>query len=115
MANDNPSPSTRFKKGQSGNPNGRPKGKKNKYSNARLAEELAKGDATALNTILALMQNDEENGATRLRAATAWVGFSLEMRKRIADEVNKNKEKDKKEKEDDTPILSFKAVDGGKS
>lgn len=79
MANKNPSEATRWKKGQSGNPNGRPKGKKNKLTNEKLAEELAKGDKTALNTILALMQNDKESGSTRLRAATAWVGFSLEM------------------------------------
>lgn len=46
MSNPNPSPETRWKPGQSGNPNGRPKGVDAAFEAAFL--ELQRGDKTAL-------------------------------------------------------------------
>lgn len=108
---------TRFKKGTSGNPKGRPKGSRGKLSNEALLEEFKKGDAFALKTVKEVMGNNKEKGTTRLRAATAWIGFSLELRKRIEAELLKDEEEEEEvhEFEEDEPLVSLKAIDGGKS
>lgn len=127
----------RFKKGQSGNLNGRPKGKTGKWSNARLAEELSKGDSASLKAVQQLIQSDSETGATKLRAAIAWLDKSLEMRKRLEDEIMNELKKERervaleidKEKlaklkgesteeeedseEDYAPLVSLRAIKGG--
>ena len=46
MSNPNPSPQTRFQKGQSGNPAGRPKGARHKVTIA--VKELLEGEAEAI-------------------------------------------------------------------
>lgn len=109
----------RFKPGHSGNKAGRPAGKRNALTDEKLAETFAKGDDYALKQIQQIMGNDKENGGTRLRAAASWVGFSLEMRKRIADEAKRaekasESKPEQPEAQDETPIISFTAHAGGK-
>jgi hypothetical protein len=108
----------RFEPGQSGNYNGRPKGKTGKWSDKKLAEEFSKGCETAMKTIKELMSDNTQNGATRLRAAIAWLSHDKQMRdflyKQIQDELNKKdpKPEDNKLKQSKpAAVLSFKAVD----
>ena len=65
MPNSSPSPETRFKRGQSGNPKGRPKGSRDKITERALAlisDVLTEGDA--VNSTAGLMKLRDQDPAT---------------------------------------------------
>lgn len=137
MANKNPNKSTRFQPGVSGNYGGRPKGTKNRYSLKKFAEELSKCRGESLEYVKKAMR-EAEKPADMLKAAIALWSQDREVQKMMFDEVMneikiedakaelelkqqkleklKNEPSDKPEKKDDdnTPVLSLKAITGGK-
>lgn len=60
-----------FKKGVCPNPNGRPKGRKNKFSLQQYKAELATGQQLPLQFMLALMRNEKKPDELRLSAAAS--------------------------------------------
>ena len=75
---------TKFQKGKSGNPAGRPPNSKNKsMSLAQIQDALSKGDSFAMNTVLDVMASEDTTASTRLRAALEWLGFDLKVREAI--------------------------------
>lgn len=127
----------RFKKGVSGNPNGRPRGIKSKYSLSRFAEELSKCRGESLEYVKKAMR-EAEKPADMLKAAVAlWTQdkvvqqmmfdqvmneikledarVALELNKeKLAEKKNKEADNPQEEAEDETPIISFTAHQGGK-
>jgi hypothetical protein len=118
---------TQFKKGESGNPDGRPKGSKSKgMAPSEIQEKLSRGTKTALNTVLALMKDKEGPSAVRLRAALEWMGMDIKYRKAIEESllaelevretlrqkgVKQSQPEEKQNKEGNlTPIVSLKSV-----
>lgn len=75
MANPSPSPATRFKKGQSGNPKGKPKLPDLKEAMARALGEQAKDGTTALDQIIEAMRRKAAQGDVKAAELLLARGF----------------------------------------
>ena len=75
MANPSPSPATRFKKGQSGNPKGKPKMPDLKEAMARALGEQAKDGTTALDQIIEAMRRKAAQGDVKAAELLLARGF----------------------------------------
>lgn len=68
-----------YKKGQSGNPAGRPKGSKNKVlSDADFVKAITEKDSLVLTRILDIIRNGTE--ANALKAGIKWMEWSIKLR-----------------------------------
>lgn len=75
MANPSPSPATRFKKGQSGNPKGKPKMPDLKEAMARSLGETNKDGTTALDQIIQALRRKAAQGDVRAAELLLARGF----------------------------------------
>ena len=75
MANPSPSPATRFKKGQSGNPKGKPKMPDLKEAMARSLGETNKDGTTALDQIIEAMRRKAAQGDVKAAELLLARGF----------------------------------------
>lgn len=105
---------TQFKKGQSGNPKGRPKGKV--MTDNTLRRTLARGDAQALETIMGIIDNDSVKDLNlKFRASTAWLNYSFQIRasdlkKQLAEKANGEYQQPEEDDIGATPVVSLTAV-----
>lgn len=105
---------TQFKKGRSGNPKGRPKGKV--MTDSTLRRTLARGDAQALETIMGIIDNDSVKDLNlKFRASTAWLNYSFQIRASdLKKQLAKKSDDEYQESEVDdvtaTPVVSLTAV-----
>ncbi len=121
---------TRYKKGQSGNLNGAPRGPRKGMTTQQRATALSKGSKKAMDTILALM--DDKNSNVKIKAAVTWVTEDIKFRELLMKEIEhkmkmKHQEVELKQKklalkeagqttedpeqeDNSTPVISLKAI-----
>ena len=110
---------TKFKRGVSGNPAGRPKGRSNKaMTDRQVAELLSKGTKHAFDAIASVIGDKDESGSMRLRAAIAWIDKDESYRKflynKVKDELDRGEKGESKEEPEEKPaaaIFSLTAVE----
>ncbi len=118
----------KFKPGESGNKNGRPRGTSNKVPTTKqLHEMLSRREKAMIDVIVEIALNNENPNA-RLKAALAHMGFSIQIRDMVMKEAKhkvemKQKELEVKQKQKElseedesgsvsatTPVISLTAV-----
>lgn len=94
-----------FKKGQSGNPVGRPRGARGKLTDKQLADKLACGTSEALKTVMDIMKSDKSSANEKLKAAFKWLDADVERRNAIQKQINEELKREAEARQkDDSPV-----------